>query len=475
MSITGQLSRPAERQPSMATDNFRSFSASLITQSETRLQRPGQLFASAAGDIATSISSTWVATSSSKQIRVYNVPEADKSRAISPKATLSIKLVSKHEGIRAIALSEDLLAVITHSHLLVYEGYKTVGDLSSSLFDTRSVDNDQCWTPKSLSISQTGTTAMSEGASASIAVGGEGENGVKVFKYAYNNGWKAQNDRLILKCPRNNGAVKIVGFSPNRRNAMYGPMAFALTTGNQLYCWSLGRSARAGMQSMQPSWHIDCNSTSNQRPYRDEISSAALIISPTGRPYMFCTVNHKQGSHLLPTFIVPVDMLEKDPCVLRHQMRPISDTIVGTNILAGFASSNGHFLVIIEKGMKKETLKILSLQGAYDGGLTCAARAQAWEAKLRSTGADTSAISISIEEQYGALQIKAVDGRGHVHSARVSVPDMPACEQPSLAGSGSTLELPHGAPIGELSSDESSRQSFATLDQLPERAEAIPG
>lgn len=173
---------------------------------------------------------------------------------------------------------------------------------------------------------------------------------------------------------------------------------------------------------------------------------------------------------------MPVDILEKDPHALRHQMRPIPDAIVGTNLLAGVASPNGYFLVVVEKGKKNETLKVLTLQGAHNGGLTCNARVQMWDVKLKGVGADTSAISISIVEQNGAMEIIAVDGRGHIHSARVSVPEMPACEQPSLAGRRNTVELAyHGEPIRELSSDESSRRSVATFDQTPDRIEVIPG
>lgn len=303
MSVTSSSGRSAERRSLNFSEHFKSFIASLSSQSDTRLQRPGQRLMPTADDIATSISpSGWVATSSSKQIRLYNVTEANKSRDISSKVTLLINLLSKHEGIRAIALSEDLLAVITHRRLLVYDEYKLASDLSNNLFDTRYVDNEQCWTPKSVSITQTGTAAMGEGASASIAVGGEGENGVKVFRYTYKNGWNAESDRMILKCPRNNGAVKIVGFSPCRSNAIHGPMAFALTTGNQLYCWLLGRSTKAGVQTMQPAWHVDCNSTSNQRvsPLRAHICFKMLIYpSLIGTRYRLLLLSsHQQADRI---------------------------------------------------------------------------------------------------------------------------------------------------------------------------------
>ncbi len=172
-------------------------------------------------------------------------------------------------------------------------------------------------------------------------------------------------------------------------------------------------------------------------------------MSPNGRPYILCTVNHRQGSHLLPTFIVPVDIIEKDPYALRSQMKAIPETIIGRSIQAGMPSPNGRFLVVVEKGKKEDMLKILTLQGAHDGGLTCTPRVLEWNAKLRSTGLDNSAISISIEEQRSALEIIAVDGRGHVAFARVSVPDMIPWEDNSHL-KRYTFELAACVPIREL-------------------------
>jgi hypothetical protein len=160
-------------------------------------------------------------------------------------------------------LSEDILAVVTHERLLVYNEYRTSIDLKRNQIEERRISPNQTWTPRSVAISQMGT---GEGALASIAVGGEGESGVKVFKLCRSTtGWVVQSDRSILNCRHNNGAIKVVGFSPCRKDAIHGSMVFALTTGNNLYCWAVGRIWNSGLSSVDPSWHLDCNAGNNER------------------------------------------------------------------------------------------------------------------------------------------------------------------------------------------------------------------
>jgi hypothetical protein len=472
MSVSSSIRRPFERFGA----------ASLSSQSETRLQKSKQL-------VTTSISpSGWLAAASSKHVCLYNVKEANRSQDIPSRTALAIKLHSG-EQIRAVALSEDLLAVLTHNRLLVYDEYRTSDDPAGDPFDERSIGQDHSWTPWSVSIVQTGTAAMGEGAVASVAVGGTSVDGVKLFRYIYKNCWNVQEDRMTLRCPGNNGAVKVVGFSPFRSNAIYGSMVFALTTGNRLYCWRVDQSPGVSTRKVQPIWHLDCNPRSNQcvsqfqsifplsvltnKPILNEISSADLIISPTARLYMLCTVDHQKPSHLSSTFTVPVDMLENNPLAMRHRMRPFSDNVVGPNVLAGAASPNGHFLVVVESGRRNAIVKVLTLQGMQDGGLTCSARVQMWASRLRANRTHTSAISISIEEEEGALEVVIVDGQGHIGFARISVPDMPAYEpsRPLSLRRSTILGLPQSPPMlaGELSSEESSRRSASTrtMDEMP--------
>jgi hypothetical protein len=135
-------------------------------------------------------------------------------------------------------------------------------------------------------------------------------------------------------------------------------------------------------------------------------------------------------------------------------------------------------MVVVERGKKKETMKLLTLQGAPGGGLTCiAARMLAWEAKLRTNSSQTSTIAIHIEEQNGALEIVAVDGRGHVAYSRISVPEMTIRDtlSPTSPRSPTFLELPYREVRRELSSEGSSRRLVAISDPPVERREIIPG
>jgi hypothetical protein len=262
MSFSSGSSHPSARRSSLAIEGFRVFPASSVSPSESRLQRPEQLFTKA-HDVATSVSpSGWAATCSSKDVRLYNVKGANRSRNISPERTLTIPSLSKYEEIRAVALSEDIITVITHDRLLAYGEYRTSNDLMCYQFEARSISQNQSWTPRSVAVSQSG---KGNEAMASIAVGGEGESGVRVFRYVYRTGWSAQSDRSILRCPQNNGTIKVVGSSPPRNDAILGAMIFALTTGSHLYCWAVGQSPKSALGSLDPSWHFDCNAGNNER------------------------------------------------------------------------------------------------------------------------------------------------------------------------------------------------------------------
>ena len=184
------------------------------------------------------------------------------------------------------------------------------------------------------------------------------------------------------------------------------------------------------------------------------------------------------GSHLPTTFLVGIDTLEKNPHVLRQSIRPIPDRVVGSSVVAGVASFNGRFLVVVEKAKNKDTMKLLTLQGAPGGGLTCSSSpTQTWEVKLQASATGFSTISIMIEEQENALEIIAVDGRGHVLYSSVRVPDMP--KDPilpiALPRSSVISELPFETIRRELSSDESSRHSATPSYRGMNSFEIVPG
>jgi hypothetical protein len=267
MSISSSSSHPSARRFSLTVENFQVFSASLGSHSETRLQRPGQRFLPKPYDVATSVSPLgWAAVCSSKQVRIYKVQDENSSRDIPLIAELSIPMSHKDEKIRSIALSEDLLAVITHRRLLVYDEFRRHGGDMPVLVKEQRIDQNECWTPRSVSISQNGSPSIEGGATATIAVGGEGTSGVKIFRYIYTQGWNVENHGTTLTCPQNNGALKIVGFSPLRSDAVYGLMAFALSTGNHLYCWNVSKHLSSkSISRVDPIWHVDCNANSNER------------------------------------------------------------------------------------------------------------------------------------------------------------------------------------------------------------------
>lgn len=228
------------------------------------LQRPKRWNRRTSDVIATSISpSGYLITASLKEIRTYNPKEASRCDHIPYETVFAIPLKSDDKGIKGIAVSEDLLAILTHRRLLVCDHYKTRLSLVDDLVDDRAIDQKSFKTSGSVSISQDITMAMETGAIASIAVAGAGENGVKVFRYSYRNGWNTETDRMILKCPGNIGVIKSVGFSPIGRNPVYGPLIYALTANSHLYCWRVGGVPKFGLQIVNPSWHLNCNAIKN--------------------------------------------------------------------------------------------------------------------------------------------------------------------------------------------------------------------
>ena len=253
MSVSSSLSGFASSRQSMATQ-----SVGLSSMREARLQRSGHR-----SPFATSISSSgWVATSSSREVLLYNVQSVDQNRDFAPAVVLPVELLKKEE-IRAIALSNDLLAVVTQRRLLVYDEYNR--GLPMIPFNIQPIDREGRWTPRSVSISQRTASATRYTPTACIAVGGEQEIGVKVFRYVYTTAWNILDDRAtLLSCPQNIGAVKSLSFSPDRDKALYGMMICALTTGNRLYCWAMDGRFDNSTRSLLPNWYIDCNPTRNR-------------------------------------------------------------------------------------------------------------------------------------------------------------------------------------------------------------------
>src|SRR5204863_5717680 len=124
---------------------------------------------------------------------LYRLEDIDPSTRKIKKNRKSIKCNPEWGKIRAIALSNDLLAIITYSHLIVFE-YRVNGDTDHILVDTRLINRSEAWTPQSVAIRQVEYVGTGVVRFSWIAVGGQGKHGVKVYKYTYNVGCDAQTD-----------------------------------------------------------------------------------------------------------------------------------------------------------------------------------------------------------------------------------------------------------------------------------------
>ncbi|KAF1961897.1 hypothetical protein CC80DRAFT_488284 [Byssothecium circinans] len=351
-------------------------------------------------------------------------------------------MLSKSEKIRAVAISDDLLAVVTHHRLIVFD-YTQPGRVEDNVLEDVRIDLNDAWTPKSVSILQVESTDTLQSAAAWIAVGGEGINGVKLYQYSNNTGWNAhRNKRTTLRCPCNTSAIRDVGFSQFLRDNKF--IVYGVTTESRIFSWIVCPRETAGPVVVS-GWELDGNLGQNSLYQRAEIAAVSIFESPSERPYIFCAVDQKHGSQQLRTFIAPLNGEPIDPDT---EWKTLPEGVVGRHVLKGAATPNGRFLVTVEDNV----MRLLTTCGAHEGGLTCLEKSLDWPSSLRGAAKDVSAISISIGEHDGGLDVVAVDGRGHLVSARVSVPKMPVSEPLSLTrrASGAPAEMPADLIAREL-------------------------
>lgn len=222
------------------TERFNVIHASKGTSSQTRLQQQRRRFSLRDSEafVATAIAPNgWVAAATRSEIHLYNVETQNLLIDITPTASVCLKSLSKGERVRAVAISDDLLAVVTHFRLIIYE-YQETGNVEDNILSEVRIDQRGCWTPRSLSILQVDAMDTDQSAAAWIAVGGEGINGVKLYQYSRTSCWNApRNCHSTLKCPRNTGLVQSVGFSTFVRANCF--VVFAVTSENRIICWSV--------------------------------------------------------------------------------------------------------------------------------------------------------------------------------------------------------------------------------------------
>lgn len=244
-------------QPNSAiVENFHLFPASKAPpEIHSRLESRLKIFRKPKPDIATALSTGWLATASRTNIRLFRLEKIHQTKTI--KKVASFECRPEYGEVREIAISEDILAVITYSHLLVYEHKSLVKNNIDSTIDIRQIDQNQAWIPRSVAIRQQGLVVNGLVSNIWVAVGGEGNIGVKLFKYSYNNRWGAKSDRFNLTCARNTSSMKIVGFSPESPDIGDQIIVVGATGLNRVYCWGINDASKHRV--VKPSWTLDCN------------------------------------------------------------------------------------------------------------------------------------------------------------------------------------------------------------------------
>jgi hypothetical protein len=150
---SGVIPTSPERQ-SYTIERFHVLQGSKGTSSQTRLLQQKRLFflRDSEAFISTAIApNRWVAAATPSEVRLYNIECQDLDNHVKPTSSVSPKL-SKSESVRAVAISNDLLAIVTHLRLLVYE-YQEARSLDNKIFEVR-IDQKASWTPRSVSILQ---------------------------------------------------------------------------------------------------------------------------------------------------------------------------------------------------------------------------------------------------------------------------------------------------------------------------------
>lgn len=251
-----QSDRTAAHRTSAAFENFRTFSVSKAPpQNKSTLAPRQKSFRKPKPDTITALSpSGWLATVYHNSVRLFRVEEIDETKEIDKVASIECSL--EYGEVRAIAISEDILAVITYSHLLLYE-YKNLVKSIDSIVDVRQIDQNQAWIPRSVAIRQQGLVGEGLTSDVWIAIGGDGKIGVKLLKYSYDSLWSAQSDRFNLTCARNTSSMKIVGFSPDAPYSGDHVIVVGATESNRIYCWGINEASER--RAVEPSWTLNCD------------------------------------------------------------------------------------------------------------------------------------------------------------------------------------------------------------------------
>ena len=225
-------------------ENFKSFPAYLNHSDNTRLKLPFRW-----RGIATALSPEWLAICSTTEIILFPLKDVDRTRDM--KSVKSAQCVKGKDEIRGIAMSRDLIAVVTHKRLILY-AHREPRELEKSIIEDKRIDQSANWTPKSVAIRQRGSVGVGNEVSAWIVVGGEGTLGVKLFKYRYSGGWSLR-DCTNLGCPQNTTAIGLVSFQSEPLDPREPINIIGVTIFNRIYCWTLNQD-QTEKGVVEPSW-----------------------------------------------------------------------------------------------------------------------------------------------------------------------------------------------------------------------------
>ena len=140
---------------------------------------------------------------------------------------------------------------------------------------------------------------------------------------------------------------------------------------------------------------------------------------------MFCTLSKRLGSKLPLNFIAPIELSRVENQEPSTKLRTFFE--LEHSAVSGAVSPSGHFIATVTDGM----IHLLSLQAAFEGGLCGFGDPISCKCGLVAGASDRPAISISIKECSGALDVSAVDGEGHMIEAHFNVPNMLAPDAPA--------------------------------------------
>lgn len=378
-----------------------------------------------------------------KKIKVYGL-----ERAVPHPISFQLRL-SKSDEIRACDISVSFLAIATFEKLLVYAFGGDFSLNSNPLLDIDISKGDH-WAPTCLTLfeNQQSLSQPSSSSWAWVAVGGG--RGVKLFLLRKHMTWSLQIDKPVLWSGIE--SVKMLSASPNLSQDPYASILAGVCETTLLF-WDLRQRMLNDQNPLRATAVIPVPCYSSIRGRR--ITSATIFISPSGRPYVICTMfPPREAPQGVPnqTFISPIVSSlakQKEAEVHWHEIEALSGDVV-----TGIAYSGLPVIVAIEANK----LKLVQLQGRA-GGLISVEHPIEMPLRPSVRPDGPSGISIRLVTKTNKLTIIVLDYKGTVTVVEARIPNMPGPNDsppqlPALLDGTIRAEL-HGTSSRNMSLPES--------------------